>query len=89
MKSYQQKKWLHTIHGIIARNLHPINSAHSNSKTEVALLRALQKNFFSKSLCKKEICCGQGDSLFIAIVKKDNECKKAMESCNFFQKYLE
>ena len=52
---------------------------------EVALLRALQKNFFSKSLCKKEICCGQGDSLFIAIVKKDNECKKAMESCNLFR----
>ena len=50
---------------------------------EVALLRALQKT--SKSLCKKEICCGQGDSLFIAIVKKDNECKKAMESCNLFK----
>ena len=48
-------------------------------------LRTLQKNFFSKSLCKKEICCGQGDSLFIAIVKKDNECKKAMESCNLFR----
>ena len=58
-----------------------INSAHSNSKTEVALLRALQKTFFSKSLCKNKFVVVKG-TLFIAIVKKDNECKKAMESCN-------
>ena len=59
-----------------------INSAHSNSKTELALLRAWPcKELFFKSLCKKKFVVVKG-TLFIAIVKKDNECKKAMKSCN-------